>query len=93
MPPANPPSNQVEPSSNSVASARIGSSVGSYRLLKILGSGGMGTVYLAEHARIGRQAAIKLLRPEYARDSEATRRFFNGRTAENLRRKIADSQQ
>ena len=35
--------------------------VGGYRLLKMLGAGAMGRVYLAEHERLGRRAAVKVL--------------------------------
>ena len=55
----------------------IGRNVGNYRLIKPLGQGGMGVVYLAEHPRIGRRAAVKFLHPELARNKRLLRRFFN----------------
>ena len=46
-----------------------------YHVLKHLGAGGMGRVYLAEHVKMGRQCAIKVLHPAMAGDSEAISRF------------------
>jgi serine/threonine-protein kinase len=49
--------------------------VGQYRLLSLLGTGGMGEVYLAEHRRLKRRCAIKLIRPELAGDAQILARF------------------
>ncbi len=49
--------------------------VGRYRVLRELGSGGMGTVFLAEHIHLGRPTAVKLLRSELSSDPDAEARF------------------
>jgi serine/threonine-protein kinase len=49
--------------------------VGPYHLKQRLGSGGMGEVYLAEHALLRRPCAVKLIRPERAGDPHFLRRF------------------
>jgi serine/threonine-protein kinase len=54
----------------------IGETLGSYRIVGRLGAGGMGEVYLAEHARIDRRAAIKVLLPELSHNQEVVDRFF-----------------
>jgi serine/threonine protein kinase len=53
----------------------IGATLGSYRIVSEIGSGGMGVVYLAEHTLLGRKAAVKLLRAELPQ--EYVERFFN----------------
>jgi serine/threonine-protein kinase len=55
----------------------MGTTIGTYRVLHVLGQGGMGTVYLAEHVLLGRRAALKILLPAYSMDQEIVRRFFN----------------
>jgi serine/threonine protein kinase len=57
--------------------ALIGQSVGNYRVLARIGRGGMGAVYLAHHAVLGRNAAIKVLLPEFSNNVELVGRFFN----------------
>lgn len=48
---------------------------GRYRILSFIGSGGMGSVYRAEHVTIRRPIALKFLHPEFARSPEVARRF------------------
>jgi serine/threonine protein kinase len=50
---------------------------GRYRIIRTLGEGGMGTVFLAEHALIKRRVAIKILHPELATDANVIERFMN----------------
>jgi eukaryotic-like serine/threonine-protein kinase len=57
--------------------------VNNYRVTALLGEGGMGSVYLAEHPFMGRKAAIKVLRREYAEDVGLVERFMNEARAAN----------
>ena len=61
----------------------IGQRFGNYRATALLGEGGMGAVYLAEHPSIGRQVAIKVLRSELGHDEQALARFINEARAAN----------
>ena len=68
--------------SNSAPSL-INQQVGNYRIVRLLGEGGMGAVFLAVHTSIGRKVAIKVLRREVGEDPLLTERFFNEARAAN----------
>jgi len=53
----------------------IGEEIAQYRILRKLGAGGMGVVYLAQDARLERRVALKLLPAEFVRDAERVARF------------------
>jgi putative nucleotidyltransferase with HDIG domain len=64
----------------------VGQVVGGYRLVTALRSGGMGTVYYAEHTVIGRRAAVKVLHPEVSRNPQLVSRFLvEARAANDIR--------
>ena len=46
-----------------------------YHILELLGVGGMGRVYLAEHVALGRKSAVKVISPAYANSADAITRF------------------
>ena len=71
-----PPERDREPS-------LAGRMLGSYRIVTELGAGGMGTVWYAEHVRIGRRVAIKILHPELSADPEPVGRFVREARAVN----------
>jgi len=54
----------------------LGRELGQYRLICLLGEGGMGNIYIARHSSLGRYVAIKVLRKELATRKEAVARFF-----------------
>src|SRR5258708_6306170 len=62
-----------------LASARtkslIGKSLGQYQIVSLLGSGGMGEVYLARDTKLRRKVALKLLSDQFIQDGQRVRRF------------------
>jgi len=62
----------------------VGATVGSFRIVRVLGRGGMGTVYLAEHPVIGSKVAIKFLHESMASSADLVGRFYDEARAVNL---------
>ncbi len=62
----------------------VGSRVGGYTVLHQLGQGGMGQVFLAQHHRIARRAAVKVLLPELSANESVVERFFTEARATSL---------
>jgi serine/threonine-protein kinase len=73
------------------APALIGSVIaGKYRVLRVIGSGGMGTVWEGVHTTLGTRVAIKCIKPQFAAQPEARARFeIEARAAAKLRTKHA----
>ncbi|MFO0577178.1 MAG: serine/threonine-protein kinase [Polyangia bacterium] len=55
----------------------IGQAIGSYRVLRLIGRGGMGAVYEARHSGSGHRTAVKFLYEKFSADRENVRRFIN----------------
>ena len=64
----------IERGGRNLLGKRIG---GKYIVRSILGEGGMGTVYEAEHVAIGRAVAVKVLHPSQARKKVSVKRFHH----------------
>ncbi len=70
----------IDSSPNSLAaellSVTIPKQINQYKILSLLGEGGMGAVYLAKDTKLERKVAIKLLSGEFAKDATRRNRFF-----------------
>jgi serine/threonine protein kinase, bacterial len=56
-------------------SVKVGATFAGYTILRMLGSGGMGEVHLAEHPRLPRRNALKVLPADVSADAEYRARF------------------
>jgi serine/threonine protein kinase len=71
----------------SLAGSIIG---GKYRVLRLIGSGGMGTVWEGAHTTLGTRVAIKFIKPRFSEQAEARARFeIEARAAAKLKTKHA----
>jgi serine/threonine-protein kinase len=55
----------------------LGQRINNFEIVRLLGQGGMGSVYEAEHRLIRKKVAVKFLRPELAAQGDLMQRFFN----------------
>ncbi len=66
-----------DPSSAASSEDLTGQTIGDYRVLRRIGSGGMAQVYLAEQQSLSRQVALKVLHVQLADDASYVQRFVN----------------
>ena len=62
---------------DSGSEGKIPTQIGDYAIRELIGSGGMGQVFLAEHTRMQRLVAVKMLPVERMRDEVAVSRFYD----------------
>jgi tetratricopeptide (TPR) repeat protein/TolB-like protein len=75
----------VEPMASGTP-ALVDKVIGNYKIVSLLGTGGMGVVYLAEHVSLGRKAVIKFVQERLTKDAAYTQRFFTeAKTAASIR--------
>jgi serine/threonine protein kinase/Tol biopolymer transport system component/Tfp pilus assembly protein PilF len=65
----------AETLTNAQVTSMLGRTLGRYRIIAALGSGGMGEVYVAEDTQLGRKIALKTLTAHFTMDDERVRRF------------------
>ncbi|MCZ6599128.1 MAG: serine/threonine-protein kinase [Planctomycetota bacterium] len=73
--PAKPPDLVANGSNANGGSFKIPKRIGGYRIDRLLGRGGMGTVFLAEQESLHRPVALKILSPRLAADADFVRKF------------------
>ncbi|MBN1208788.1 MAG: protein kinase [Myxococcaceae bacterium] len=82
--PASAPAAAPPPPAAELKDTLIGQVVGSFKLVRKLGGGGMGTVYLGEHTLIGSKVAVKFLHEHFASNESLVQRFLAEARAVNL---------
>jgi serine/threonine protein kinase len=55
----------------------LGAVLGNYRVIDVLGEGGMGVVYVGRHETLGRRVVVKVLKPDMSGKADMVQRFFN----------------
>ncbi len=73
----------VAPVSSTTQALEPGSAVGEYLVEELIGEGGFGAVYAANHPMIGKRAAVKVLSREFSSDPSLAARFINEARAVN----------
>lgn len=66
---------EIEPGAKTAEQSLVGQAVGQYRIIREIGKGGMGVVYLAADTRLGGHVALKFLPAKFVNDETRLRRF------------------
>ncbi|MBS1148415.1 MAG: Serine/threonine protein kinase [Myxococcaceae bacterium] len=82
--PVNAAGGPPDPNAAAVIDPLIGMTIGSFRIVKMIGKGGMGTVYQGEQTVIGSKVAIKILHDHLASNASLVSRFYAEARAVNL---------
>lgn len=67
----------AQPNTDDAPHSLIGQSVGKYKISRVLGVGGMGTVFEAQHETLNQRVAIKVMHAKLMADQDSVRRFLN----------------
>ena len=67
----------AQPQTDDAPHPLIGQSVGKYKITRVIGVGGMGSVFEAQHDTLNQRVAIKVMHPKLMADQDSVRRFLN----------------